>query len=94
LSSLANENLAALATTPGRLPAEPLADLPSPIRRRVIRAWVRKSAGVTMTLSQTQMVDALVVAWKGQGSVAIPGATLNRQEGFLLITLTTPQAED
>jgi tRNA(Ile)-lysidine synthase len=94
LTSVAGEHLAALSTTPGRLPASPLAELASPIRRRVLRAWVRDTAGASMTLPQTEMVDALVVAWKGQGPVDIPGAKLSRQEGFLLIKLTNTQAED
>ena len=94
LASLANDHLTALATAPGKLPASPLADLPSPIRRRVLRAWVKGEAGASLSMAQTEMVDALVVAWKGQGPVGIPGATLSRQEGFLLIDRTTPQAED
>jgi tRNA(Ile)-lysidine synthase len=94
LTSLADGHLSALSTTPGRLPAQPLAELPSPIRRRVLRAWVRETAGASMTLPQTEMVDALVVAWKGQGPVNIAGAKLSRQEGFLLIERTNTQAED
>lgn len=94
LNSLADEHLHALATTPGRLPAADLAHLPSPMRRRVLRSWVRGEAEVSMTLPQTLMVDALVVAWKGQGAVDIPGAKLRRQEGFLLIEPASIQAED
>lgn len=94
LTSLAHDHLAALHTTPGQLPAKQLADLPPPIRRRVVRAWVKGEVGVALTMAQTEMVDALVVAWKGQGPVDIPGATLSRQKGFLLIERTTPQAED
>ena len=94
LTSLAHDHLTALHTASGMLPVAPLAGLPSPIRRRVLRAWVKGEAGASLTMAQTQMVDALVVAWKGQGPVDIPGATLRRQEGFLLIERPTPQAED
>ena len=94
LTSLADEHLTALSTTPGHLPARQLADLPSPIRRRVLRAWVRQLTGASLTLAQTQMVDALVVAWKGQGAVDIPGAKLKRDDGVLIIHPTSTQAED
>jgi tRNA(Ile)-lysidine synthase len=94
LNSLADRHLTASSTTPGRLATDPLTELPSPIRRRVLRAWVRGYVGVSMTLPQTQMVDALVVAWRGQGPVDIPGARLSRQDGFLVIESTTIQAED
>jgi len=94
LTSLATTHLDGLATTPGKLPAKELAELPSPIRRRVLRTWVREATGASMTLPQTQMVDALVVEWKGQGSVDIPGAKLSRQEGFLVIAPPSTQAED
>lgn len=85
LNSLAAQQLAPLAVTPGQLPVGPLTDLPSPIRRRVLRAWVRDNVGASMTMAQTQMVDALVMAWKGQGAVDISGAKLRRHEGFLVI---------
>ena len=94
LTALASDHLTALHTTPGQLPAKQLAELPSPIRRRVLRAWVKKATGASMTLPQTEMVDALVVAWKGQGPVDIPGAKLKREEGVLLIHPTNTQAED
>ena len=94
LTALASDHLTALHTTPGQLPAKQLAEIPSPIRRRVLRAWVRQLTGTSMTLPQTEMVDALVVAWKGQGPVNIPGAKLKREEGVLLIHPTTTQAED
>jgi len=90
LNSLAGRHLETLSTTPGKLPADQLALLASPIRRRVVRSWVREITGRSMTLSQTEMVDALVVAWKGQGSVDVPGAKLSRQEGFLLIEPIIP----
>jgi tRNA(Ile)-lysidine synthase len=94
LTALASDHLTALESTPGQLPTSPLADLPSPIRRRVLRAWVRKTIGTSMTLPQTEMVDALVVAWKGQGPVDIPGAKLSRREGFLVIDPLSTQVED
>jgi len=85
LTSVADQHLTALATEPGRLPADSLAELPLPIRRRVLRSWVKDQLGVSMTMPHTQMVDALVVAWKGQGPVDLPGGTLGRQDGFLII---------
>jgi tRNA(Ile)-lysidine synthase len=94
LTAIAQDHLTALSSPSGRLSVEPLSKLPSPVRRRVLRAWVRDSVGASMTMPQTKMVDALVVSWKGQGPVDIPGATLRRQEGFLVIDPTNTQAED
>ena len=94
LTALADDHLTTLSGTPGQLPAKELADLPSPLRRRVLRAWVRQHTGASMTLPQTEMVDALVVAWKGQGPVDIPGAKLKRENGVLLLHTTDTQAED
>lgn len=85
LTSLATEKLLVLQQNPSRLPIDGLLDLPSPIRRRVIRLWVRTEVGSALTMAQTEMVDALVVAWKGQGPVDVPGATLSRQDGFLYL---------
>jgi tRNA(Ile)-lysidine synthase len=94
LNALADHHLSHITTTPGVLPVDDLAGLPSPIRRRVLRRWVRDIAGVSMTLAQTRMVDALVVAWRGQGAVDIPGATLKRTDDCLVIAPTTTQAKD
>jgi hypothetical protein len=55
---------------------------------------VKENTGASMTMPQTRMVDALVVGWKGQGPVDIPGAKLSRQDGFLVIESPITQAED
>jgi tRNA(Ile)-lysidine synthase len=94
LTDVAEQHLSALAVTPGQLPVDNVADYPSPVRRRMLRLWVRENSGTSMTRPQTEMVDALVVSWAGQGPVNIPGATLKRQDGFLVIESPKPPAED
>jgi len=88
LNAVATEHLATLETPAGHLLAEPLSALPDPIRRRVLRGWVKKHTGVSMSFSHTQMVDALVVDWSGQGPVAISGSKLVRHNGHLVIEAT------
>ncbi len=79
LDALADQALAA-AGGPG-LPVAALAPLPEPIRLRVIRGWLRAGGAVRLTAKQIVAVDALVVAWKGQGGVAV-GSELAGQRLF------------
>ncbi len=48
-----------------------LAELPDPVRRRVIRAWLMAGGATGLTDKQIRGVDALVTAWRGQGGVAV-----------------------
>ncbi len=52
-----------------------LAELPGPVRRRVIRGWLLAGGAVGLTDKQIRGVDALVTGWRGQGGVAV-GSTL------------------
>ena len=58
-----------------------LAALPTAIRGRVIRGWLRGGGALRLTAKQILGVDALVVAWRGQGGVAV-GSELPGQRLF------------
>ena len=68
------------------LAVDALGALAQPIRRRVLRQWVLGRLGESMSMSQTDMLDALVVSWKGQGPVDLAGHKLARQDGVLTIS--------
>jgi len=72
LDGMAENALAALGA-PGDLPVAALAPLPDGVRRRVIRGWLHNGGAVGLTDKQIRAVDALVIAWRGQGGVAVPG---------------------
>ncbi len=60
------------------LQTEPLAALPDPVRRRVIRGWLLAGGATGLTDKQIRGVDTLVTGWRGQGGVAV-GSTLRDQ---------------
>lgn len=62
-------------TGDGDLAVSVLTPLPGAVRRRVIRGWLLAGGAVGLTDTQIRAVDALVTAWRGQGGVAVPGAT-------------------
>ena len=55
----------------GGLAVAAIADLPTALRRRVIRTWLLTGGAVGLTDLQIRAVDALVSAWRGQGGVAV-----------------------
>ncbi|OYN79611.1 tRNA lysidine(34) synthetase TilS [Mycolicibacterium sphagni] len=58
-----------------------LAELPTAVRRRVIRRWLLGGGAANLTDKQIRAVDALVTAWHGQGGVAV-GSDLRQQRLF------------
>lgn len=58
-----------------------LAELPTAVRRRVIRAWLLAGGARGLTGRQIRAVDTLVTDWRGQGGVAVP-SSLTRQRLF------------
>ena len=58
-----------------------LVGLPTAVRRRVIRRWLLRGGASGLTDKQIRAVDALVVAWRGQGGVAV-GSDLRNQRLF------------
>lgn len=69
-----------LASSPvSELAVAPLAALPPPIRRRVIRRWLLAGGASALTDGQIRNVDRLVVDWRGRGGVAVGSALRNRR---------------
>lgn len=68
-----------------------LAELPDPVRRRVIRGWLLAGGATGLTDKQIRGVDALVTAWRGQGGVAVGSALrgsrliAGRDDGVLML---------
>jgi tRNA(Ile)-lysidine synthase len=88
LDALAEAQLAVLAgeAADGSLPAEPLGSLPAALRRRVLRGWLRGAGVPDLQAVHLRSVEALVVGWRGQGAVDLPGgAGVVRASGRLLV---------
>jgi tRNA(Ile)-lysidine synthase len=87
LDELAGVELAALAgAADGGLPAEPLGVLPPALRRRVLRGWLRGAGVPDLQAVHLRAIETLVVAWRGQGPVDLPGGTgVVRASGRLLV---------
>ncbi|MCV7280820.1 tRNA lysidine(34) synthetase TilS [Mycolicibacterium flavescens] len=90
LDDLADRSLGALRVG-GALDADRLGELPEAVRRRVIRVWLIGGGATGLTDKQIRGVDALVVAWRGQGGVAVPSALrgqrlfAGRRDGMLTL---------
>jgi tRNA(Ile)-lysidine synthase len=90
LDALAAEHLAHLAGD-GSLPARELTDLPAALRRRVLRGWLRDAGVPDLQAVHLRSVDALIVGWRGQGRVDLPGGVgVVRASGRLVLL---PQEE-
>ena len=88
LDGLAVVELAGLAATSpdGSLPALPLGALPAALRRRVLRGWLSGAGVPDLQAVHLRAVEALVVDWRGQGAVDLPGgAGVVRASGRLLL---------
>lgn len=59
-----------------------LADQPDALRGRVLLGWLRNH-GSEVTRIHVAAVDDLVLAWRGQGPVAVPGGSVKRIAGRL-----------
>jgi tRNA(Ile)-lysidine synthase len=73
LDDLAAQALAGARAGAG-LDTARLAALPAAIRRRVIRGWLLAGGATDLADEHLRGVDALVVAWRGQGGVAVASA--------------------
>jgi tRNA(Ile)-lysidine synthase len=77
----------------GGLDARRLAELPTAVRRRVIRLAALRSGAPAGTLAAAHIeaVDALVTGWRGQGPLQLPGAIeVRRTNGRLAFGETAP----
>jgi tRNA(Ile)-lysidine synthase len=83
LDDLAAGHLAALSCDDG-LSAVSLVRLPTALRTRVLRGWLRRAGVPDLQAVHLDAVDALVVHWRGQGRVDLPGgAGVVRASGTL-----------
>ncbi len=81
------DELAAATWTPGAdLRVDDVAGLPAALRRRVLRLWLREAAVPDLQAVHLGAVDALLVRWRGQGRVDLPGgAGVVRTSGTLVL---------
>lgn len=77
IDAMATQALPEVSTGAG-LSTRGLAELPDPVRRRVIRGWLLAGGAIGLTDKQIRGVDTLVTSWRGQGGVAV-GSTLRGQ---------------
>lgn len=70
MDALAGQAMPEVRTGPD-LNARALAGLPGPVRRRVIRGWLLDGGATGLSDKQIRGIDTLVVAWRGQGGVAV-----------------------
>jgi tRNA(Ile)-lysidine synthase len=80
LDDQATRASAAVAAEDGLVTAR-LAELPTAVRRRVIRGWLLTSGASDHTDAQIRGVDRLVTDWRGQGGVAV-GSPLRNERLF------------
>jgi tRNA(Ile)-lysidine synthase len=70
----------------GGLPADDVAVLPTALRRRVLRGWLRAGSVPDLQAVHLGAVDALLTRWRGQGRVDLPGgAGVVRTSGRLVL---------
>jgi tRNA(Ile)-lysidine synthase len=81
LDDLADRAAAAVATADG-LDTARLSELPTAVRRRVIRRWLLTGGASDLTDLQLRSVDRLVTDWRGQGGVAV-GSPLRNERLFV-----------
>ncbi|GAA1833204.1 tRNA lysidine(34) synthetase TilS [Microlunatus capsulatus] len=61
-----------------------LAALPAALRGRVLRRWLAREGAGDVGADHVRAVEALVLAWRGQRGVDLPGGTVARSGGRLL----------
>jgi tRNA(Ile)-lysidine synthase len=80
-------DLFATLVDPAQIPIELIAEVPSAVRKRVIKRAIEAMGAPTLSAEQILEVDALVGGWKGQGPVALAGGiTARRDSGRLTLS--------
>lgn len=69
------EDLLGAARRGDELDVTVLASTPPALRRRVVRLWLLAGGAKVLTDKHIRGVDDLIVAWRGQGGVAVPGGS-------------------
>jgi tRNA(Ile)-lysidine synthase len=87
LDALAAAALAGARTGDDRLRVAALSDLPDAVRTRVLHAWAAElgAPGGALSHRHVAALDALVVAWHGQGPTALPGGILVARQSNELV---------
>jgi tRNA(Ile)-lysidine synthase len=62
-----------------------LAALPTALRSRVLRGWLRALGVRDLGADHLDAVDALVTRWHGQGPASLPGVRVGRTNGVLRV---------
>lgn len=88
LEDLVARGLAQAATAAGGLRVTALAGLPDAVRTRALHSWARARGATAAALSHRHVaaLDALVVGWRGQGPVHLPGGLMVHRAGGALHT--------
>ncbi len=60
-----------------------LAELPRPLRRRLLRRWLARHGALDHGLRHVAAVEGLVTDWHGQGPIQLPGLEVVRLDGRL-----------
>jgi tRNA(Ile)-lysidine synthase len=89
LDGLAGAAAAAAAEPDGSLRVAALVDLPGAVRTRVLHGWARAcgAPGGALFHRHVTALDALVVAWRGQGRVDLPGGVGVTRRGDRLVAV-------
>ena len=75
----------AAAQDPGTdvLRCESLAEMPAALRRRLLRRWLGRHGAGDLGLNHVVAVEQLVLAWRGQSDLHLPGVRVTRHDGVL-----------
>ena len=65
------------------LACQPLAELHSALRRRVLRRWLIERGAEQPSLAHVRAVEGLILAWRGQVRVEVPGLKVVRDADVL-----------
>lgn len=75
----------------GQLDAVALATEPRAIRARVIKRWAEANGTAPLTTVHLHAVDELVMNWRGQGPISLPGGvSAGRRSGKLSLQPASP----
>ncbi len=66
------------------LDCDRLAGLPTALRGRVVRDWLRDAGATDLSAVHVAAVTALVTDWRGQRRAEVPGVRVHRRDGRLV----------
>ena len=81
--------------TSGQLEVASLASLPRALRTRVLRLWAAANGAAPLTAERTAALDALIMDWRGQGPIDLPGrVAVSRTSGTLVLYREPPLPQE